>query len=129
MRPTAGRMTSRLWMGAVFLFLYLPIVTLVILSFNASPMVTTWGGFSLRWYSALMHDTEIITGFKLSLQIAALTACASVVLGTLAALALTRFKRFPGRTLFVGIVNSPLVTASDCSDAAALVPGIWSGHG
>ena len=109
MRPSAGWITSRLWMGAVFLFLYLPIVTLVILSFNASPMVTTWGGFSLRWYSALMHDTEIITGFKLSLQIAALTACASVVLGTLAALALTRFKRFPGRTLFVGMVNSPLV--------------------
>ena len=109
MRPTAGRMTSRLWMGAVFLFLYLPIVTLVILSFNASPMVTSWGGFSLRWYSALMQDTEIIAGFKLSLQIAALTACASVVLGTLAALALTRFKRFPGRTLFVGMVNSPLV--------------------
>lgn len=109
MRPSAGWATSRLWMGAVFLFLYLPIVTLVILSFNASPMVTSWGGFSLRWYSALMQDTEIIAGFKLSLQVAALTACSSVVLGTLAALALTRFKRFAGRTLFVGMVNSPLV--------------------
>ena len=109
MKHSAGWFTSRVWMGAVFLFLYLPIFTLVLLSFNASPMVTNLGGWSLRWYSALAHDTEIIAGFKLSLQIAALTACSSVVLGTLAALALTRFKRFPGRTLFAGMVNSPLV--------------------
>jgi putrescine transport system permease protein len=105
----AGRLTSKVWMGVVFAFLYLPIVTLVVLSFNASPMVTNWGGWSLRWYSALADDLEIVSGFKLSLEIAFLTACASVVLGTLAALALTRFKRFPGRTLFAGMVNSPLV--------------------
>lgn len=104
-----GRVTSRVWMGAVFAFLYLPILTLVVLSFNRSPMVTSWGGWSLRWYEALANDDEIINGFKLSLTIAFLTACSSVVLGTLAALALTRFKRFPGRTLFVGMVNSPLV--------------------
>ncbi len=109
MRRSAGQVTSRFWMGAVFLFLYLPIFTLVLLSFNASPMVTNWGGWSLRWYAALAQDAEIISGFKLSLQIATLTACSSVVLGTLAALALTRFKRFPGRTLFAGMVNSPLV--------------------
>lgn len=109
MKFNAGQATSRFWMGAVFLFLYLPIFTLVLLSFNASPMVTNWGGWSLRWYSALAHDTELINGFKLSLQIATLTACSSVVLGTLAALALSRFKRFPGRTLFAGMVNSPLV--------------------
>jgi putrescine transport system permease protein len=109
MKMTAGAWTSKLWMGAVFLFLYLPIVTLIILSFNASPMVTTWGGWSLRWYQELVHDTEIINGFMLSLQIAFLTACSSVILGTLAALSLHRFKRFPGRTLFAGMVNSPLV--------------------
>lgn len=109
MKFNAGQATSRFWMGAVFLFLYLPIFTLVLLSFNASPMVTNWGGWSLHWYSALAHDTELINGFKLSLQIATLTACSSVVLGTLAALALSRFKRFPGRTLFAGMVNSPLV--------------------
>lgn len=109
MKATAGAWTSKLWMGAVFLFLYLPIVTLIILSFNASPMVTTWGGWSLRWYQELVHDTEIINGFMLSLQIAFLTACSSVILGTLAALSLHRFKRFPGRTLFAGMVNSPLV--------------------
>lgn len=108
-RLNVGKMTSRAWMTAVFVFLYLPIFTLIVLSFNASPMVTTWGGWSLRWYEALSKDTEIILGFKRSLQIAFLTACASVVLGTLAALALNRFKRFPGRTLFAGMVNSPLV--------------------
>ena len=109
MKFHAGRLTSRFWMGAVFLFLYLPIVTLVVLSFNDSPMVTSWGGWSMRWYAALMKDAEIISGFRLSLEIAFLTGCSSVVLGTLAALSLHRFKRFPGRTLFAGMVNSPLV--------------------
>ena len=109
MKLSAGQMTSRVWMGAVFLFLYMPIFTLIILSFNASPMVTTWGGWSLRWYQELVNDTEIIAGFLLSLKIAFLTACSSVVLGTLAALSLHRFKRFPGRTMFAGMVNSPLV--------------------
>lgn len=109
MKINAGRVTSRVWMGVVFLFLYLPIFTLVVLSFNGSPMVTSWGGWSLRWYQELARDTEIINGFSLSLEIAFLTACSSVILGTLAALALHRFKRFPGRTLFAGMVNSPLV--------------------
>jgi len=109
MKAKVGRMTSKFWMVAVFIFLYLPIVTLIILSFNESPMVTNWGGFSLRWYEALSKDTEIIDGFKLSLRIAFATACSSVILGTFAALTLHRFKRFPGRTLFAGMVNSPLV--------------------
>lgn len=109
MKLSAGQMTSRFWMAAVFLFLYLPIFTLIILSFNASPMVTSWGGWSLRWYQELVNDTEIIAGFGLSLKIAFLTACSSVILGTLAALSLHRFKRFPGRTMFAGMVNSPLV--------------------
>ena len=109
MKISLGTATSRFWIAGVFVFLYLPIFTLIVLSFNASPMVTTWGGWSLRWYEALAQDTEIISGFKLSLQIAFLTACSSVVLGTFAAIALHRFKRFPGRTVFAGMVNSPLV--------------------
>ena len=104
-----GRSTGFAWMGGVYVFLYLPIFTLIVFSFNASPMVTHWGGFSLRWYEALMQDTEIIDGFKLSLKIAFATGCSSVVLGTLAAITLHRFKRVPGRTLFAGMVNSPLV--------------------
>ena len=109
MKGSAARLTSWVWMGGVFVFLYLPIVTLILLSFNASPMVTHWGGWSLRWYEALAFDVEIIAGFKRSLAIAFFTACSSVVLGTLAALALTQYRRFPGRTLLVGMVNSPLV--------------------
>lgn len=93
----------------MFIFLYMPIVTLIVFSFNASPMVSNWGGFSFRWYEALANDHEIIDGFKLSLRIAFSTGCSSVILGTLAALTLHRFKRFPGRTLFAGMVNSPLV--------------------
>jgi putrescine transport system permease protein len=109
MKINAGALTSRVWMGAVFLFLYMPIFTLIILSFNGSPMVTSWGGWSVRWYRELVKDTEIINGFLLSLEIAFMTACSSVVLGSLAALSLHRFKRFTGRTLFAGMVNSPLV--------------------
>ena len=105
----AGQATSRVWLSAGFLFLYLPIITLVTLSFNESPLVTSWTGFSLRWYAELANDEALIEGFTLSLKIALATATTSVVLGTFAAVAITRFKRFPGRTLLNGMVNSPLV--------------------
>ena len=105
----SARAPAVAWMALVYVFLYLPIVTLVVLSFNASPMVTSWGGWSLKWYGALARDEEMLSGFRLSLSIAALAACSSVLLGTLAALALHRFKRFRARTLFVGMVNAPLV--------------------
>jgi putrescine transport system permease protein len=109
MNNRSGRVTSRLWLAAGFVFLYLPIVTLIVLSFNDSPLVTSWTGFSLRWYGELAGDDAIIDGFVLSLKIALSTATTSVVLGTFAAVAITRFKRFPGRTLMTGMVNSPLV--------------------
>ena len=109
MKTRSERVLSLVWIGAVFAFLYLPILTLVVLSFNDSSMVTRWGGWSLRWYRELSSDTELINGFVLSLKIAFMTATSSVVLGTLAALSLHRFKRFPGRTLFAGMVHSPLV--------------------
>ena len=105
----AGQITSRIWLLAGFAFLYLPIVTLIALSFNESPLVTSWTGFSLRWYGELAGDDAIIEGFVLSLKIALSTATTSVVLGTFAAVAITKFKRFPGRTLMTGMVNSPLV--------------------
>jgi len=109
MRNRAGEITSGVWLLVGFGFLYLPIVTLITLSFNESPLVTTWTGFSLKWYGELLRDVPIIEGFVLSLKVALLTATASVVLGTFAAVAITRFKRFPGRTLLTGMVNSPLV--------------------
>lgn len=97
------------WMAMCYLFLYLPIVTLVVYSFNDSKMVTLWGGFTFKWYGEIVRDREIVEGFLLSLRIALMTACASVVLGTLAAFAMVRYRTFRGRTLFSGMMNAPLV--------------------
>jgi len=105
----SGRIVARAWLGAGFVFLYLPIVALVLYSFNDSPIPNVWAGFTLKWYAALPGDREIISGLWLSLQIAFFTACGSVVMGTLAAFALVKYKRFGGRTLFNGMVNAPLV--------------------
>ena len=104
-----NRWFSRGWLSAGFLFLYLPIVALIIFSFNDSPIPNVWRGFTLKWYEALIRDEEMLSGLWLSLQIALLTACGSVVLGTLAAFALVKYKRFKGRTLFSGMVSAPLV--------------------
>ena len=100
---------SRGWLGGVYLFLYVPIIALVVFSFNDSPLPNVWRGFTLKWYAALAQDEEMLSGLWLSLQIAFMTACGSVVLGTLAAFALVKYKRFTGRTLFSGMVNAPLV--------------------
>ena len=104
-----NRWFGRGWLAAGFVFLYLPIVALIIFSFNDSPIPNVWRGFTLKWYEALMRDEEMLSGLWLSLQIALLTACGSVVLGTLAAFALVKYKRFKGRTLFSGMVSAPLV--------------------
>jgi len=90
-------------------FLYLPIVILVIYSFNASQLVTVWGGWSTRWYAVLLGDRALIDAASVSLGIALLSAAAATVLGTFAALALTRFSRFRGRTAFSAMVYAPLV--------------------
>jgi putrescine transport system permease protein len=90
-------------------FLYLPIVILVIYSFNASRLVGIWGGWSTRWYAALIDDQAMLDSAWISLRIAALSASAATVLGTLAAIALVRGGRFRTRTLFSGLVYAPLV--------------------
>jgi len=92
-----------------YAFLYGPIVSLVVYSFNASRLVTVWGGFSTRWYGELLHNQQILSAVWLSLRIAAVNATAAVFLGTLAATALSRFGRFRGRTLLTGMVSAPLV--------------------
>jgi putrescine transport system permease protein len=97
------------WLTLGFIFLYLPIVALVLYSFNNSPVPNVWRGFTLKWYAALGTDTEMLSGLWLSLKIAFFTACSSVVLGTLSAIALVKYRRFGGRTLFSGMVNAPLV--------------------
>jgi len=100
---------GRAWLLAGYAFLYIPIATLIAFSFNASKMVTLWGGFSLHWYRELLNDTEVINGFVTSLKIALMTASASIVLGTLAAFALVRYRQFFGRTVFIAHINAPLV--------------------
>ena len=90
-------------------FLYLPIAILVINSFNASRLVTIWGGWSTRWYVALWHDRAMLDAVWTSLRIAALSAMAASVLGTLAAVAVVRAGRFRGRMMFSGMVYAPLV--------------------
>jgi putrescine transport system permease protein len=104
-----NRWFGRGWLSLGYLFLYLPIVALVVYSFNDSPLPNVWRGFTLKWYVQLAGDTELLAGLWLSLKIALLTACGSVVLGTLAAFALVKYRRFGGRTLFSGMVNAPLV--------------------
>ena len=103
------RLFGKAWLSAGYLFLYLPIAALVLYSFNDSPVPNIWRGFTLNWYVKLASDTEMLNGLWLSLKIAFMTACASVVLGTLAAFALVKYKRFAGRTLFSGMVSAPLV--------------------
>jgi putrescine transport system permease protein len=105
----SGSLFGKAWLAGGYAFLYLPIVALVLYSFNDSPLPNVWRGFTLKWYAALVNDTEILRGFWISLKIAFFTACGSVVLGTLAAFALVKYRRFTGRTLFAGMVNAPLV--------------------
>ncbi|MBB4769432.1 putrescine transport system permease protein [Xanthomonas arboricola] len=92
-----------------FGFLYLPILLLMVYSFNASRLAMVWGGFSTRWYGELLRDRQLLEAAWVSLQVAFWTACASTVLGTMAALAMVRMRRFPGKTLFGALITAPLV--------------------
>jgi putrescine transport system permease protein len=89
--------------------LYLPILVLIGYSFNASPLVNVWGGFSTAWYGQLLHNRQLLEAALLSLEVALAASSGAVVLGTLAATALVRFSRFRGRLLLTGMVNAPLV--------------------
>ncbi len=92
-----------------FAFLYVPIFLLIVYSFNDSRLLSVWGGFSTRWYTALFEDEQIIDAALLSLQVAAISATFATILGTLAGLALTRMANFRGRLFFTGILAAPLV--------------------
>jgi putrescine transport system permease protein len=89
--------------------LYIPILVLIGYSFNASPLVNVWGGFSTAWYGQLWHNRQLLEAALLSLEVAVSASTAAVILGTLAAVALVRFARFRGRLLLTGMVNAPLV--------------------
>ena len=106
---TASSRFNLVSMTLGFAFLYLPIVLLVIYSFNDSRLVTVWGGFSTKWYGELLHDQALLDAAWVTLRVALLSATVATVLGTLAAVALVRFGRFHGRTLFSGMIYAPLV--------------------
>ena len=100
---------SSLMLVLGLLFIYAPMVILVIFSFNASKLVTVWGGWSVKWYVGLLDNSQLMGSVVRSLEIACYTAIAAVALGTLAAFVLTRITHFKGRTLFGGLVTAPLV--------------------
>ena len=104
-----------------YAFLYLPILLLVIFSFNASRLVTVWGGFSVKWYGELLHDQKVLDAAWLSLKVAFTAASAATLLGTLAAVTLVRFRRFRGRTLFSGMIAAPLVMPEVITGLAMLL--------
>ena len=108
-QATNNKIFSNLWMIAVYLFLYLPIFTLVVYSFNDSKLISTWTHASLRWYEALIKDDDLISAVLLSLKIAGISALMSVFFGTFTAFALNRYKRFKGRTLLSSMSSMPLV--------------------
>ena len=96
-------------MVAGFLFLYLPIVLMIVFSFNESRLVTVWGGFSTKWYGELFRNQQVLSAAWLSFKIAAMNATGATVLGTLTGLALARFGQFRGRPLLTGLATAPLV--------------------
>ena len=92
-----------------FAFLYLPILSLIVFSFNESRLVTVWGGFSTQWYGVLFNDTQMLNAAKISFQVAVVSASLATIIGTLGAFVLTRFDSFRGRLLLTGMITAPLV--------------------
>ena len=92
-----------------FAFLYIPILSMIVFSFNESKLVTVWGGFSVKWYGELLNNRRMLEAVWLSVRIAAVTATGAVIIGTMAGLALARFGHFRGRTFFAGMVTAQLV--------------------
>jgi putrescine transport system permease protein len=108
-----------------YAFLYGPIAVLIVYSFNDSRLVAVWGGFSIKWYAALAGNERILAAAGLSLAIAAASATVATLLGTAAAYALVRFGRFPGRTLFTGLLLAPLVMPDIIVGLALLLLFVW----
>jgi putrescine transport system permease protein len=100
---------GKVWLALVYAFLYMPLLFMVVFSFNSTRQDANFTGFSFRWYEALTKDTKIVEGFWLSVQVALVTGVLSAILGTFAAFVLVRYRRFLGRTAFSGMVNAPLV--------------------
>ena len=112
-----NRYLRGLVLGLGYSFLYIPMLSLVVFSFNDSAIATSWTGFSLRWYSSLFNDKELLRAAWLSLKVAVLTATAAVVVGTWAAYVLVRMGRFKGFGLYLGMLSAPLVIPEVNADA------------
>jgi putrescine transport system permease protein len=106
-KPSSAIPNIMLWL--VFLFLYIPLLVVIVYSFNESKLASVWSGFSFKWYGALASDEELLDAAWFSLKIAVATAFAAVILGTWAAMVLARYGRFRGFTLFMGMLNAPIV--------------------
>lgn len=104
-----------------FAFLYVPILSMIVYSFNASRLATVWGGFSTKWYVSLFSNQAVIDALVLSLKIALVSASIATILGTMAGIALARFSRFRGRLFFSGLVIAPLVMPEVITGISSLI--------
>jgi putrescine transport system permease protein len=118
-------MNSRGWMVSAavfgFVFLYAPILSMVVQSFNENRLASVWTGFSTRWYSAVLADSQVLEAAWFSIQIAVVSATIALVLGTLCAISLVRFRRFRGRALLQTTVSAPLVMPDVITGLALLL--------
>ncbi|MGL6209829.1 MAG: ABC transporter permease subunit [Paracoccaceae bacterium] len=119
MRRTSTFLFSVMCFG--FAFLYIPILSMIVYSFNGSRLVTVWGGFSTKWYVSLMSNDKVIEALILSLQIAVVSATIATILGTMAGIVLVRFTKFRGRTLFSGLVTAPLIMPEVITGISSLI--------
>lgn len=104
-----------------FAFFYVPILSMIVYSFNASRLATVWGGFSTKWYTALWSNTKVIEALMLSLKIALVSATVATILGTMAGITLVRMGKFRGRTLFSGLVTAPLIMPEVITGVSSLI--------
>ncbi len=118
---------TRFFMGAVYLFLYLPIAVLIIFSFNASKSRTVWAGFSLHWYQELLRDEEILSAFSTTITVSVLAALIATVLGTAAAIGFHSMKRRP-RNLFLTINNIPMTNADIITGVSLMLLFVFAGN-
>lgn len=108
-------------LGFGFAFLYVPILSMMVYSFNGSRLATVWGGFSTKWYSTLFGNAQVGKALWLSLEIALLSSTLATILGTMAGIALARFTKFRGRTLFSGLVTAPLIMPEVITGISSLI--------
>ena len=120
-KDTQSLLARVIILSLTMIFLYLPIMTLVVYSFNASKMVTVWTEFSLKWYNALFHNSAIITAVGISLLLAFLSAISSVIIGTLAAFVMVRIRKFTGESAFLLFMTAPMILPEVISGLALLL--------